>query len=311
VEGSYVRLDAGSAAPEGDEMRKSRIILVAASAAIAASAVPSLVSGNSRRTDGTLTAEHRAETPFIARMLGANEVPGPGDPDGAGAASITIDIVSPVVSELCWDFTFGGIATPTGVHLYRGERGTQGVLVMRFSELLPQTGGCALVDPEFAEEFRTIPKNFYMSIFNPEFPNGAIRGQFDGAAPPAGPLHYLPTPLRAYDSRSAGGKVVGAETRTISLATGKDRQGAIGVAVPPGATGALITVTAVQTTGPGFLTVYSAASPLPQATSLNFGAAGAAVTVSTQVAVDADGSVKLTAGPAGFHVIIDVTGYTF
>jgi hypothetical protein len=78
--------------------------------------------------------------------------------------------------------------------------------------------------------------------------------QFDGAAPPAGPLHYLPT---RFPHRVQRGQ------------------------------------------------------PLPQATSLNFRGAGAAVTVSTQVAVDADGSVKLTAGPAGFHVIIDVTGFTF
>ena len=44
---------------------------------------------------------------------------------------------------------------------------------------------------------------------------------------------------------------------------------------------------------------------------MNFTAAGDTVAVSTQVLVDASGSIKITAGPAGTHVIVDVIGYLY
>jgi hypothetical protein len=83
------------------------------------------------------------------------------------------------------------------------------------------------------------------------------------------------------------------------------------IAVPPGATAAIVTITATETSGPGYLKAYSAASPEPATSNVNFTASGATVAVSTQVAVDASGSIKLTAGPAGTHVIVDVIGYLY
>lgn len=295
-------------------MKRSLFVVAAASAVVGALTLSTLVSGNSRRTVGTLASVHQAETPYVARLLGANEVPGPGDLDGVGAAAVSIhgSFGSPDI-ELCWDLSFSDINTPTAAHIHRGAAGAAGAVVVNLGERLPlATDGCALIEFDLAAEIRANPAGFYVNVHNNDFPGGAIRGQLAKGPEPAGPLHYLPAPLRAYDSRSApGGKVAGVQTRTISLSTGKDGQGLTQIAVPPGATGALVTITAVQTTGAGFLTVYSAASTQPAATSLNFSAAGAAVTVSTQVAVNASSEIKLTAGPAGFHVIIDVTGYTY
>ena len=51
-------------------------------------AVPTIVSGNARRTGaGSLAELQLAETPFIASLSGTNERPGPGDPDGTGDAA--------------------------------------------------------------------------------------------------------------------------------------------------------------------------------------------------------------------------------
>jgi hypothetical protein len=131
---------------------------------------------------------------------------------------------------------------------------------------------------------------------------------------PAGEAHLLPVPLRAYDSRDAGGaKITPNETRTISLALGKDSTNASLVAVPPGATAAIVTLTVTETTGTGgFLKLYSAALTDPPATSsINWSGVNQNIAVSTQVAVDASGKVKVTGGANATHFLIDVIGYLF
>ena len=122
---------------------------------------------------------------------------------------------------------------------------------------------------------------------------------------PAGPEHghasgitLLPTPLRAYDSRDADGPLALNTSRTVSVLTGKDGSGVVQLAVPPGATGALLTLTATDTTGPGFLKIYSAASPLPATSNLNFTTANENIAVGTTTAIDAQSRVTVTDGAA-------------
>ena len=147
-----------------------------------------------------------------------------------------------------------------------------------------------------------------------EFPDGAIRGQLSEGPPPAGEAHLLPVPLRAYDSRdNAGAKFAANETRTISLATAMDAAGASFIAVPPGATAAIVTLTVTETVGPGgFLKLYSAAlATQPATSSINWAGTNQNLAVTTQVAVDATGSVKVTGGANSTHFVIDVIGYLF
>lgn len=125
-------------------------------------------------------------------------------------------------------------------------------------------------------------------------------------------MHFLDTPLRAYDSRVAPATQMAArETRTVSLATGLDRAGNELIAVPPGATAAIVTLTATETAGAGFLTIYSNAVSQPATSNLNFTTTGLSIAVSTQVAVDPAGNIKITAGPAATHVVVDVVGYLY
>ncbi len=72
-------------------------------------AVPTIALGNARRTEGTLSATHAAEQPYVALLSGSNEVPDAGDPDGSGGATVTIDILDDVDAELCWDVSYGAI----------------------------------------------------------------------------------------------------------------------------------------------------------------------------------------------------------
>jgi hypothetical protein len=154
-------------------------------------------------------------------------------------------------------------------------------------------------------------------VHTTDFPTGAIRGQLSQGPAPAGEAHFLPVPLRAYDSRLANGaKIVPFETRTISLATGKDLAGTSSLAVPPGATAAIVTLTVTETGGGpggngGFLKLYSAGIPEPATSSINWAGANQNIAVTTQVAVDAAGQVKVTGGANPTHFVIDVIGYLF
>jgi hypothetical protein len=177
------------------------------------------------------------------------------------------------------------------------------------------SSGCVTITTALADEIVANPAGFYVNVHTTAFPNGAIRGQLAPNAAPAGGIHLLATPLRAYDSRATGGggPVVGnAAARTVNLLTGKDASGASTLAVPPGATGAMLTVTVTDTAGPGFLTVFSAAlADVPGTSNVNYDHAGAIQAVNTTVAVNNLAQIKVFAGSHSTDVVIDVIGYTF
>jgi hypothetical protein len=124
---------------------------------------------------------------------------------------------------------------------------------------------------------------------NGPFPLGFSQG--------AGTTALLPTPIRAYDSRSSGGALSSAETRTITLPAS---------ALPVGASAALVNVTAVGGTAGGYLKVYAADASVPAASTLNFGTA--AIANALTVGVSSGRQLKVFASQT-VNVIVDVTGY--
>src|SRR5687767_15412366 len=113
---------------------------------------PSLVSGNARTVSGSGAAAAVTAAPFVASLIGgAEEVPNPGDPDGTGAASVTIDRTT---GEICWDLRVANIAPATLAHIHRGARGTPGPVVVDLMPPLPNptSAGCITVAPALATE---------------------------------------------------------------------------------------------------------------------------------------------------------------
>lgn len=275
---------------------------------------PSLASGNARTTIGTGKAAAAVAKPFVAMLLGgAEEVPNPGDPDGTGAAAVTID---PATNEVCWDIRVANIATATAAHIHRGARGASGPVVVDFASSLPNptAAGCIMATPGIAAEIVGNPAGFYVNVHTADFPGGAVRGQLAAASTVSGQTQLLTESVRAYDSRTVASpmKINAGETRTISLATGLNGAGATVLAVPPGAVAAIIRITVDQPVGGGFLKVYSAALATPPTTaSVNWAETGAIEGADTTVAVDALGQVKVTAGVNSTHFIIDVFGYIY
>jgi CHRD domain len=115
--------------------------------------------------------------PRVATMIGANEVPGPGDPDGSGTITVTLNVGQATV---CWDYTVTNIALPvTGAHIHSAPAGVAGPVVVPFraADGSWPTSGCRAADPTLIQAIIDFPEAYYTNVHNAEFPGGAIRGQ--------------------------------------------------------------------------------------------------------------------------------------
>lgn len=113
--------------------------------------------------------------PIAVDMTGAQEAPGPGDPDGSGTAFFTFNQGQ---GEICYELTVENIAPATAAHIHRAPAGSPGPVVVPLAA--PTSGsssGCASVDPALIMEIRQNPSAFYVNVHNADFPAGAVRGQ--------------------------------------------------------------------------------------------------------------------------------------
>lgn len=114
-------------------------------------------------------------SPMMVTLTGSEEVPGPGDTDGSGTASITLNHGK---GEVCYDVMVKDIANPTAAHIHVGAMGSSGgVKVPLKANAEGMWKGCATVDKAVVKEIMDNPANFYVNVHNSEFPNGALRGQ--------------------------------------------------------------------------------------------------------------------------------------
>jgi hypothetical protein len=118
----------------------------------------------------------------VARLTGAQEVPGPGDGNGTGTAVIRL---RPDVRRICFDLQWRRIGAPTQAHIHRAPRGVEGpIAVTLFESATPlprsirRVEGCVGALPRaLVRNIRDNPSQFYVNIHNQAFPDGAIRGQ--------------------------------------------------------------------------------------------------------------------------------------
>ena len=110
---------------------------------------------------------------YAVTMNGANEVPGPGDPDGTGRARLRVE---PNEGWLCFRVRWDDIGRPKAAHIHRGAAGVAGPIVV---DLTPALGDpyCTVVSAELMAELITNSGCYYLNVHNATFPAGAIRGQ--------------------------------------------------------------------------------------------------------------------------------------
>jgi hypothetical protein len=125
-----------------------------------------------------LTFAHLAvadEMKVTAKLTGAAEVPGPGDPDGSGTVQVTFN---PDKGEVCYDMTVAQIDEATAAHIHEGAVGKDGSVKVALDA--PKTGsakGCKTADAALIKTIMANPADYYVNIHNAAFPKGAVRGQ--------------------------------------------------------------------------------------------------------------------------------------
>jgi hypothetical protein len=110
-------------------------------------------------------------------LTGAQEVPVPGDPDGRGFATVT---VNPGQGVLCYELSVSGIDSATAAHVHEAPPGKAGPVVREGTLEAPSDGfssGCVEVGRTLAKEILQDPADYYVNVHNAEFPGGALRGQ--------------------------------------------------------------------------------------------------------------------------------------
>jgi hypothetical protein len=149
-------------------MERRWIVLLAALAAAALVALPA-----------TAAKKPAKEYDLLAPLIGSEERPGPGDPDGFGAADLRIK-----GNKVCFRIIAEGIGTVTAAHIHKAPKGSPGpVEVDLFSfkgknqTLPPRITGCAKTTTAIAKAIAKKPGDYYVNVHNADFPNGALRGQ--------------------------------------------------------------------------------------------------------------------------------------
>jgi hypothetical protein len=132
---------------------------------------------------GSTAGAYGYTTKYSTMLTGANEVPGPGDPDGTGTAAVkikqnasTVCVVIKMVKNL---------ALPaTAAHIHQAAAGVAGPIVLTLAPPTSNKPGktgkskfCGVVSPTLLQALLTYPANFYVNVHTTQFPSGAIRGQ--------------------------------------------------------------------------------------------------------------------------------------
>ena len=108
-------------------------------------------------------------------LTGEQEVPVPGDPDGIGFATVT---VNPGQGLVCYELSVSDIVPAAAAHIHEAPPGEAGPVVVTLEP--PTNGssdGCVEVDRAEAKDILKNPADYYVNVHNAEYPAGALRGQ--------------------------------------------------------------------------------------------------------------------------------------
>jgi CHRD domain len=115
--------------------------------------------------------------PFATDLSGAEEAPGPGDPDGTGFASLTFN---PGLGEVCFEITVENITLPAiAAHIHFAPAGVPGDIVVPL--VPPDATGvsntCVAADRALVLAIIKNPSEYYVNVHTSDFQAGAVRGQ--------------------------------------------------------------------------------------------------------------------------------------
>jgi hypothetical protein len=133
----------------------------------------------------SVSAQRGSTDVFFAVLTGANELTedgdrGAGDRNGRGTFSATID-----GRQFCYGIQVKNIQDPNASHIHRGTARQTGPIIQPLEA--PNagdqgtSGGCTRLSASLARSIRRNPRRFYVNVHNPDYPDGAVRGQVTDA----------------------------------------------------------------------------------------------------------------------------------
>jgi hypothetical protein len=142
---------------------------------------------NANFPDGAIRAQ--LSTGAFAFATGAQEIPGPGDNDGAGMAIFTLTGGGTTVN---YTAMVQNIAAPSASHIHRGGATVAGPVVVTLASSYPDNmaTGTASVPANIVQELIENPANFYFNAHNADFGAGAVRGALQ--LEPFAETYYFP-----------------------------------------------------------------------------------------------------------------------
>lgn len=133
----------------------------------------------------------RDHTVQLFQLTGAQEVPGPGDPDGRGLFASKVDLKR---KTFCYALAVRNIGMPHAAHVHEAVRGVAGPInVTLKTPMHGFSSGCIKAVPDAQEtpenaavtltfdelsDFVTEADEYYTNVHTEAFPKGAVRGQF-------------------------------------------------------------------------------------------------------------------------------------
>jgi CHRD domain len=114
---------------------------------------------------------------LTTNLSGAAEVPGPGDPDGAGTATIRL---RPGEGRLCFQLSASNITLPAAAaHIHKAAAGVAGPIVVTLKPpaATGTSSGCVVLPRMLVADILGASSGYYVNVHTSDYPNGAIRGQ--------------------------------------------------------------------------------------------------------------------------------------
>ncbi|HEX5956164.1 MAG TPA: CHRD domain-containing protein [Solirubrobacterales bacterium] len=118
--------------------------------------------------------------PLATPMTGAEEAPGPGDPDATGQADFQLNQGQ---GRICFDLSWENIdGTVVAAHIHLAPVGEPGDIVVPLFEGVfagtDSVSGCVDAERSLVKDIRQHPSDYYVNVHStPGFEAGAIRGQ--------------------------------------------------------------------------------------------------------------------------------------
>jgi CHRD domain len=125
----------------------------------------------------TVLSPNRGGRKLSATLTGAAEVPGPGDPNGSGSATIRANHGQ---GRICFRLSVTNLTLPaTAAHIHRGAAGQANppLITLTAPDASGSSSGCVTASRELVKEILKNPSGFYVNVHTSDFQDGAVRGQ--------------------------------------------------------------------------------------------------------------------------------------